>query len=267
MDFNDVRMGGREIRGFGVLASLNDNDLLEDFLRLITCFDDFYSLIHNSLDSLNLLGCCSLELCTCLLKIIDLVLINKEQMHQFITLNLVLHLQMGIKHNLDNLSHVVLYEVNSHCDKSLLCHHVLDVEDAALSLETASEDLESFVSNIYSLAINLKEYFVIIEEMSICVPVFLSDGIIFFLDSLMLCQKTLERSWGSWQMTVSPHAIPLDEEIFETNDDVFPNDTDDVFIPEANNAIWFTWWSGWSWKRRWSLWRLWSLNNYLLLLL
>ena len=49
---------------------------------------------------------------------------------------------MSLKHHFDDLSHVVLDEVDSHCYHSLLSHHVLDVEDAALSLETAAECLE-----------------------------------------------------------------------------------------------------------------------------
>ena len=76
-------------------------------------------------------------------------------MHEIVTLDLVLNLKMGIKHCLYHLGHVVLYVVDPQSNHGLLGHHVLDIKDAALSLESSSKNFEAFVGNSNTGTINL----------------------------------------------------------------------------------------------------------------
>ena len=83
-------------------------------------------------------------------------------MHKLITLDLVLDLKMGIKHHLYHLSHVIPDVVQPQGHHGLFSHHVLDVEDTALSLQPSSENFEALVGNPNTATINLEEYFIVV---------------------------------------------------------------------------------------------------------
>lgn len=141
--------------GDAVLATLHDHDLLENLLTLVTIFDYLYCFSKDPPHVFDLRWVCSLDLLARLLEGLDLLLVNEEEMHQLVTLDLILQLKMSIKHHFNYLCDVVLDEVYSQCDHCLLSLHVLDVEDATLSLETSSENLPAFFGDRHSARVNL----------------------------------------------------------------------------------------------------------------
>ena len=121
-----------------VLSCLNDHNLLEDFLALVSLLNDLYSVIQDLSYPVEERDAWPSYSRFRFFQSFDLVLINEELVHEHVTLDLVLDLKMGIKHHLDNLSHVVSDIVDPQSNHGLLCHHVLDVKDTALFLQPSS---------------------------------------------------------------------------------------------------------------------------------
>ena len=92
---------------------------------------------------------------------------------------------MRVKHCFHYLCHVVLHVVYSQSNHGLFSYHVLDVEDAALSLEPSSKNFEALVGDPNTATINLEEHLIVIKKMRVCVPVLLCDSIVLGLNCFM----------------------------------------------------------------------------------
>ena len=187
-------------------------------------------------------------------------------MHQLITLDLVLDVQLGVKHHFNHLSHVVPHKVNPQGHHCLLGHHVLDVEDAALSLKSPSKYFKALFGNVNSVSIDLKKYLIVIQQVRVCIPVLLADAIVLLFNCFMPCKERLQGSRRHWLFVISDEDVYFSKHFDETfNDTLY--ETNDIFSDQTLDKSWYSWGR---WLYNWSkisVGRFWGLKLDFLLFL